>query len=110
MAIELSYYEVVAVALCLLVAGMVRYHSIPVYSLIEKEEYLYLGRVFLWITKGFYSIYIPYWFIDQSVTTKFVVSLPKHFIRKNGYAEMIVKTKGKRQLIHIKEESAFFLY
>lgn len=83
--------------------------SVPVYSMTEKEEYRYLGRVFL--KKKNHTLYlsIPKRFLNQSVTTKFLVSLPCTLNTGYSYYELHIRFCSMTQIVDAKRYVAFYL-
>lgn len=109
MQISISAMDGLILCLCIWTGCCARFFSVPVYSMVSRGKYRYLGRVLLHKKSGIYSIRIPAWFIDRSVTTRFVVSLPGFCCRKTEYAGLLVETGKKSKYIMVRDEAEFSL-
>lgn len=105
--VSLSLIDMAILCLCILTGLYARIFSVSVCSLIEDGKYRYLGRVLFHKRGDSYAVNIPARFIDQSVTTRFVITLPVFCGKGNRYSRLLVRYGEGRKCVLIQREAEF---
>ena len=92
---------VMAIVLAAALCG-IRLRTVRIYNW-NGERYCYLGRAGVRRNGGGFQVRMKERMADLSYTTLYQICPSRHFVRKNKYADMLLRAGKARCLLHVDE-------